>query len=311
VLDPIELLAAANPVHECPPLPIDVLRTALNDEPSQRDRWTSDRRRMAFGGSALALAAALVALLVIGLGSGPSIVSQAYAATANTGTILRYTSTEQEFSGYISDGKPIQATAPATVSQVWSSGDRWHSIASTPASAGRYIQSTGGTVETVADGHTVLRYSSQRPKIISRFELDGPVCGSALAFELAQGACGDPISELHALLRSKDLKMTGAVLFAGQRVDVLSGSPRSPRTGSVIATITVRILINPTTYQPVQVRSTQLIPNTPSGTGTVLTSSTDVETFSNFQRLKINPRNLSLLNLGPHPGTTTVTRHVS
>ena len=161
-----------------------------------------------------------------------------------------------------------------------------------------------------ADGDTLLKYSSQRPKTILRLKSDGAFCGF-LGFELAQRACGDPISQLHALLRTKELKMTGTVLFGGKRVDVLSGSPRVPRTGSVIATTTVRILVDPTTYEPVQVRSTQMIPNAPGGTGTVLTSSTDIETFSSFQRLKVNARNLSLLNLRPHPGTTVITRRVS
>ncbi len=307
MLDPMERLASANPVQDCPPLPLDQLQQALATPSRTRRHTTAVRRRLALGGSVLALAATLIVLLVVVIGSGTSIVSRAYAATSSSTEILYYTVTHEETTVGIADGRRVQDRGPTTVSHVWTLGSRWHAISMTPALHSRYIQSTGGSTEVAVNGNIALEYSSVQPTTIERVVASSSSCGK-FAFEFAQSICGNPVEQLHALLGTKQLKMTGTATFDGKRVDVLTGSIRGAR-GSAIAGSTVRVLVSPTTSLPLQVTATQLVPNKASGTGYVLTGAIDAETYSNLQHLSTTKANLSLLKLRAHPGTTVVTRH--
>lgn len=224
---------------------------------------------------AAATAVAVIVLLAGGSGSG-SIVDRAYAAVDGDGAIVHFVETARP----APDPGGLVATA-----QVWIAGTRARAIVTVRRPSGL----PSGRVtrrQIIVNGRHVTSIMNGR-----RIQTTGQACAPLLGF--CDGAIGSPFASLGSLYKSGRLRQAASQTVDGQRVDVIVGE--IPWTGEIPNTgphnrrrsLTIRILVNPTTAIPVKITET-------FAPGSAITA-----TVSDYRKLPFTPHNAQLLSPRP------------
>jgi hypothetical protein len=240
--------------------------------------WLTRRRAHALAGL-VAVIAIVVSVLVIG-GSGPSIVSRAYAATDPAGVIVHYVETTHS---------SLQAKSRVPDrDEFWTYGQDSHEILDANDPQGRQdIVTSNGELQTLAFG--TLSITPSWPAKTN--------CAAALVLEggCAQGQDNSPVDALRSLYRSGQLHATGHTTVNGRRLDVLTGSSNN---------LHVRALIDARTFLPVKVTMSETLGQLPGARPV-----TDALTITGYQRLPVTPLNRQLLALPAHPHVPVIRFH--
>jgi hypothetical protein len=226
-------------------------------------------------GAATAIAA-IVAVLVVSLGGGVSIVQRAYAATSPVGVIVHYV--EVTHSPLRSDRQRVT---------YWIDGAQSRAL---------YDVGNPKELQDIAIGNGELRNLAHGMLVVQPLGRYTARCspGSALLGVCPGGPGGTPVDGLRELLRSGAMRSSGQTTINGRRLDVLSGSTKGP-----LGVLHVRALVDAHTFLPVRVT---MIDALPTGVTTTdrKTGIVNSLTISGYERLPINSANRRLLALPAH-----------
>jgi hypothetical protein len=279
--DLLERLSAANPLPDCPQPSIEEvwMRLATEEPGRSRPSITPGRSRLTRRGllvpvCAVAAVMALAVLLVTsGSGGGLSVVARAYAAASSNGTIIHYVMSSRQ--------RPAQTNHVPwkyadTHGQVWVSGRRRHLI-----EALSFVPGHGSlSHEIVVDGDHVENFQGNTI-VESTTQSASGSCAALVS--CGAGVPADPLAEIRSLYKAGQLRAAGQTTVGHRRVDVI-----------VSQDATVRVLVDPRTFIPIQITQT-------FGSQPWPVSPTVTTTITHYQRLALTPHNNKLLNLLPHP----------
>jgi hypothetical protein len=234
-------------------------------------RRAGRRRAARWFAPAVALTIALVvAAVALTAGSGPSIVSRAYAATSPAGVIVHYVETTRPL-------EPNDA-APSTV-EVWTFGNQSHQIINPHSPNNRQdLVATDGRVQTLAfNTLSSSQYSPADNQCSATSVLEGCVLSEN----------NSPIAALRVLYRSGVIHETGHATVDSRRVDVLTGQSRN---------LSIRALVDEHTLLPAKITMTVMLPRVKGAPPTSYEL-----TITDYRRLAVTRSNLRRLALPPHP----------
>lgn len=277
--DLLERLTAANPLPECPPPPIEQVWARLAAEKPQEGRRsatlgrllsTRGGRLLPIGGVAVAIVLVVLAL-TSGGSVGLSVVARAYAAASSNGSIVYYVMSSRM--------RPAQTNHVRwkyadTSARVWVSGSRRHVLEKLS-----FVPGQGSvSLEVAVDGNRIESY--QGDTLIER-TIQSAAGSCAALVSCGAGVPADPLAEIRTLYRAGQLRSAGQAMLDHRRVDVIVSRDRS-----------VRVLVDPRTFIPIQITETFGAPSPLSPTVTT--------TVTDYKRLALTADNSKLLNLRPH-----------
>jgi hypothetical protein len=248
--------------------------------------------------TAVTLAVVAIAAVMLAGGGSPSIVARAYAAIDSTGVIVHYVETDRF--PYAIDSSLRGYGSVVRIAQVWVSGTRSHLVARDHV-VGFGKRQTSSQEDIATRGSVQEAWNGENNSIfiapVAESDPAGRCPKVAALGPMCSGVNNDPITIVRRLYRSGRLHAAGQATFDGRRVDVIAGQQNSRALPWKVVLVSVRVLVDPKTFLPLQVQEKYTV-------GARSVSATT--TISGYQRLPLSDSNRGLLELRPHPGAHVV-----
>lgn len=279
-------------------------------------------RRMLRRGSVLVAAAALGigAAVFVPRPDGVDVVESARAAIGVPSdgilhVVVRYEpnrffSTGTMWSGDPNDGGRIVGKTTGD-SERWTTDDPWHQRSI------EFLDKPGGGVETIQtayDGRTVSTRQSWEGKTdvkrldpLALKEMDSVRSRLSSDFDsIASGLTEDPVTSMREFLRSGKIRDAGEAELRGDDVRRLVGTQPGYRDsgGTWSPAVTFEYFVDEDTYEPREVRATQILPARPEAEEPAARKERRLVqrwVFETFERLPRNAETEKLLEIDPTP----------
>lgn len=282
-----------------------------------RPRWRGLRR-----GPILAIAAAfgIAAAVFVPRPDGVDVVESARAAISAPSdgilhVLVRYEPGPGFFPGTYWSGDPRKGGKIVGKTtgdfERWTTGDLWHQRSI------EFFEKPGGgleTLQTAYDGSTVRSRESwvgktrvQRLHPLQRKEMDAVRRRLGSEFHsIAEGLAEDPVTSLERLLRSGKIRDAGEAELDGDDVRRLVGTQPGYRDsgGTWSPEVTFEYFVHEDTYEPREVRATQILPARPEAEEPAARKERRLVqrwVFETFERLPRNAETEKLLEIDPTP----------
>ena len=295
--DLLERLHAENPVPQCDPPPIEPVWQKLGPvgvppRDTPRTRSIPHTRRRRFSRLGLAAGATLAGALVLILALGSHDVPPSLAVQ-----LLRATDSRNAVVHYVSDGSQLSKSAVASGStdtrfrwEVWVSGSRAHVLFFRGERAGPLR--LAGEIALTASRIAMYDVRSNR---ITVGALPAKASGCTPSLTLCGFHVVDPLGMLRYFVRSGAITNAGHVERDGRRLAIIrTNDARRLLLPGSRAAVSLRALVDATTYLPVQITVHYSVGH--------VSSVTTISTITRYERLPNDQMNRQLLKMSSHSG---------